>query len=370
MESMSRLTGMPVAMRDADGRLLAVAGSWGMCDAFHRKHPDVGKNCHESVACLSQGIEQGDFKLLKCKNNLCAMATPILVDGRLAGNVYCGHFFQAHDPPDETLFRTQARRYGFEEKTYLDAFRRVPVFDKVVTNLIFNAVDAMPAGGSLSVKTFHDDDHVYLRVSDSGIGMSDEVRNNCLNPFFTTRKAMGSGLGLSVVQGVVKRHSGEIFVDSAPNQGTTLEIRFPSTTVTVEDLAADGNDGPREPAERSTVKILVVEDDAAQATLLQKILKANNHTVDVVFDGADGLAKAVEKRYDLVITDQSMPGISGSELARKLRHVRPEQHIILLTGFGDIMNAAAEDDDECIDKVLSKPYAAEDLYREIRELTR
>ncbi len=569
MNSLYRLTKMPSVIRDENGHVLATAGSWEMCDVFHRKHPGAVKHCHENIACLSRGIAQGSFKLLKCKNNLCAMATPIFANGRLAGNVYCGHFFLTHEQPDEKVFLTQARRYGFDETRYIDAMRRIPVFDKdviadivagyalvgntmaakgnashmlqqrldeqravlatveerdrellrtnrnlkkalqelrvaqlslidqerhhalstmasgiahdfnnslaviqgysdlllnnqailddgettrsyignihqaackaaatvrclrkfyqprnigaqqqmdlnrvidealtmsrprwrsqaraqdaeikvvrkldeippisgneaelheLMSNLIFNAVDAMPAGGTLSVKTFHDDEHVYMHVSDTGIGMSDDVRDHCLNPFFTTRKETGSGLGLSVAQGVVKRHNGEMLIDSAPNHGTTFEIRFP--LLRGDDSSVSGDTESREAAETRPLRILVVEDDAVQATLLQQILKAENHTVDIAVDGSDGLAQAVAKTYDLVITDQSMPGISGSELARKLRRVRPEQRILLLTGFGDIMHAAAEDDDECVDKVLSKPYQSEDLRREIRRLTR
>ena len=231
---------------------------------------------------------------------------------------------------------------------------------EVVTNLIFNAVDAMPEGGTITLKTRHDGDSVILEVSDTGVGMDEQVREHCLDPFFTTKKGDGSGLGLSTVQGVIRRHGGSITVESEVGQGTTFRISLPAT-----DGAAAGNneDGAADQL-RDGLQVLLLEDTEEQRELITEYLELDGHEVQVASDGADGLAEFADSPYDLVITDRAMPEVGGDEVARKIKQEDPDKPVIMLTGFGEVMDAPDEMP-EGVDFVLSKPVTLEEVRRAI-----
>jgi signal transduction histidine kinase len=230
---------------------------------------------------------------------------------------------------------------------------------EVLTNLIFNAVDAMPSGGRITVCTGVHDDGLIVSVSDSGIGMSDEDRARCLEPFFTTKGERGTGLGLSVVYGIVQRHGGTIDISSEVGRGTTFSIILPATTNEVETSAVVAEAG----VDRS-LRILVADDQEVICELIAEYLRADGHEVTVALDGREALVKFDRDHFDMVVTDQSMPGLSGEQLARAINEIAPGKPVILLTGFGDEMQARGTLP-EGIALIVGKPVSAADLRRAV-----
>ena len=225
---------------------------------------------------------------------------------------------------------------------------------EVLTNLIFNAVDAMPDGGSITVRTFCDERGVTVCVSDTGIGMTEAELARCLEPFFTTKGERGTGLGLAVVYGIVQRHEGTIDITSKKGEGTTFSIRIPSTGVlhaAVPKLAQ---------RVEHKLRILVVDDQEIICELIGEYLKGDGHHVVTAVEGTEALAVFEREGFDLVITDHSMPGMNGLQLAKAMKDTTPEVRVILLTGFGDEMMGRGERPPE-IDLVLGKPVSSADL---------
>lgn len=225
---------------------------------------------------------------------------------------------------------------------------------EVLTNLIFNAVDAMPNGGSITLRTACDERGVLVSVTDSGVGMSEAELGRCLEPFFTTKGEGGTGLGLSVVYGIVQRHGGTIDITSTKGVGTTFSIRIPSTAVQ--------HAAPLKLAQRveQKLRILVVDDQEIICELIAEYLKGDGHHAVTAVEGTEALAVFGREGFDLVITDHSMPGMNGLQLAKAMKDLAPETRVILLTGFGDEMMGRGERPPE-IDLVLGKPVSAADL---------
>ncbi|MFW6414044.1 MAG: transporter substrate-binding domain-containing protein [Verrucomicrobiota bacterium] len=233
---------------------------------------------------------------------------------------------------------------------------------EMLVNLIFNAVDAMPEGGNLSVETKQSGKQIILAISDTGMGMTDDVREHCLEPFFTLKEGQGTGLGLSTVQGTVERHYGDIEVLSAPGQGTTFRITLPAGTVEEETT-----EEPEVKEKVSGLNILVIEDDPDQRKLLNDYLELDHHTVDTAENGREGFKTFLNGYYNLVITDRSMPEISGDELAAQIKEQAPGKPIIMLTGFGDMIEVS-EEKPENVDTVLAKPVTLTQLRNAIARI--
>ena len=233
---------------------------------------------------------------------------------------------------------------------------------EVLTNLIFNAVDAMPYGGAIIITTAEEDDgRVAIAVSDTGTGMSEEDRRRCLEPFFTTKGDRGTGLGLSVVYGILQRHEARLEIVSQPGHGTTFHISFPST-------ADHEISGPQimETAARP-LRILVVDDQELICELIAECLKGDGHKTQTAANGREALEIFRKAEFDLVITDQSMPGMNGVQLSIVLKEHAPETAVILLTGFGEEMNAAGSAPGG-VDLVVAKPVSAAELRRSIHQV--
>jgi signal transduction histidine kinase len=225
---------------------------------------------------------------------------------------------------------------------------------EVLTNLIFNAVDAMPAGGHIKVCTSHSEKGVVVSVGDTGIGMTDEERGRCLEPFFTTKGERGTGLGLAVVYGIVQRHEGTIDITSKKGVGTTFAICLPATSVQPAALPTVVQRVERK------LRILVVDDQEIICELIAEYLKGDGHHVVTAVEGIEALAVFEREGFDLVITDHSMPGMNGVQLASAMKTLVPETKVILLTGFGDEMMGRGERPTD-IDLVLGKPVSAANL---------
>jgi PAS domain S-box-containing protein len=240
---------------------------------------------------------------------------------------------------------------------------------QAVTNLILNAVDAMPGGGVLSLTTrvgTGDPPHVVLEVSDTGIGMDEETQQRCFEPFFSTKGERGSGMGLATVYGTMQRHGGDVQLDSAPGEGTSVRLLFPVRDL-VEAEVVD------EAVERlPPLRVLCVDDEPTVRQALRGALEGEGHTVALAAGGEAGLEtfRAAELRgepFDVVITDLGMPDVSGRDVARSVKREAPETPVILLTGWGRRLKA--EDDvPAAVDLMLGKPPTIEGLNRALAQV--
>jgi CheY-like chemotaxis protein len=255
-------------------------------------------------------------------------------------------------------------------------------FDQILMNLAVNARDAMPRGGRLAIETASvvlDGDyvrarpeaaegpHVRVDVSDTGAGMPAEVLAHVFEPFFTTKPVgRGTGLGLSMVQGIVRQAGGHVQVESAPGQGTRFRILLPR---------ADGAARPPSPAsepsaskEEGTETLLLVEDEPAVLDLARRMLSARGYRVLAASSGEAALEIArAEPRIDLVVTDVVMPGMGGPELARRLRELRPGLGVLFASGYPEDAIAHRGVVDPGVN-LLQKPYTSAALAQRVRDL--
>jgi len=220
---------------------------------------------------------------------------------------------------------------------------------EMMTNLIFNAVDAMPKGGTIAVTARIEGHEIRLEVHDTGTGMTDEVRQRCLDPFFSTKGQQGTGLGLALVQATVARHHGTLVLESELGKGTSFIMRFP---VGAKPAAPEPE---RIRVERSRrLRVLVVEDEPLVRAAVIEQLSSQGHTVETANNGLEGLDKFLSGQFDLVVTDRAMPEMGGDQLATAIKQVAPDRPIIMLTGFGDLMDAKGEKPSG-VDVVIGKP---------------
>jgi CheY-like chemotaxis protein/two-component sensor histidine kinase len=242
--------------------------------------------------------------------------------------------------------------------------RGLPVEIRVaVENLIRNALDAMPDGGMLTVRTSVEGEHALVAVGDSGAGMDDATRARAFEPFFTTHRAGSAGLGLAEVHGIMRRHRGSAAIRSAPAQGTTVTLRFPVDAATGEIDAA--RVATASPMSDEALHVLVVEDDDDGRDFLRRMLQAQGHTVDVARDCADArqrLAAAAATSYHLMLTDVGLPDGSGWDLAAFVHARGPALRLGVITGW-DATEARREDSGA--EFVLQKPVRAAQLLANI-----
>lgn len=229
---------------------------------------------------------------------------------------------------------------------------------EVLTNLILNAIDAMPRGGCMSFRTRQDGQRVRLEMSDTGTGMTEETLRNCLEPFFTTKEDHGSGLGLAMSYGIIRRHGGTIEIRSQLNKGTTFTIYLPVPTEAIQaDSVAAGQ-------RMQALRVLVVDDQPAIREIVSAYLAEDQHIVETAANAREAMEKFGVDRFDLVITDRAMPEVNGDELAASIKEVQSREPVIMLTGFADLINESGGRPKN-VDLVLSKPARLDDLRKAI-----
>ena len=238
---------------------------------------------------------------------------------------------------------------------------------EALINLIFNAVDAMPDGGVLALRTRRVGPSAVVEVSDTGIGMDEDTRRRCLEPFFTTKGERGTGLGLAMVYGVAQRHGAEIAIDSAVGRGTTVRLGFPVPAVEPEASARPAQQTP------GRLRILIVDDDPMMLKSLCDTLELDGHVVVSTNGGQAGIdafhaASAPAAAFDIVITDLGMPYVDGRQVASAVKTSAPTMPLILLTGWGQRL-VADGDTPPHVDRVLSKPPKLRELRSALAELT-
>ncbi len=231
---------------------------------------------------------------------------------------------------------------------------------EVLVNLVLNAVQAMPAGGTLTIRTARVGDRAAaIEVGDTGVGMNKSVRRRIFEPLFTTKGSSGSGMGLTMSQGIVQEHNGRIDVESEPGRGTVFRLVFPFTSQAPAPTAAPS----AEPSKAGGVRVLVVDDEPMVRTVTTKLLRLRGHTVQDADGGPAALAVLAAETFDIVVTDLSMPDMSGRELAAVIRQRHPGLPVLLLTGDTD---ADVEGDD--IGAVVKKPFQLDTLDAAVREV--
>ncbi|MDA0337520.1 MAG: ATP-binding protein [bacterium] len=232
-------------------------------------------------------------------------------------------------------------------------------WEEILSNLIFNAVDAMPEGGTITLSTRHEPDTVTFRVTDTGTGMNEETRRRIFEPFFSTKQeTAGTGLGLSTVWGLVSTLGGTVTVDSTQGVGTTFTMQMPvaATVNPVDKRTASAA------ASAGRLRILVVDDEPRILELLPPILAG--HTVDTAAHGGEGLRRLAEAEYDIVLSDWVMAEASGLEVAAEARSRNPNTVTVLMTGWDPGGGARQQ---QAVDLRLAKPFEREDVERVLHE---
>ena len=224
------------------------------------------------------------------------------------------------------------------------------------------------SGGALTLRSYATQHHVTVEVCDTGIGMTEDVRARCLDPFFTTKGERGTGLGLAMVYGMAERHNAVIEIDSEPNAGTIVRLVFP--VATPDELAA-----PTAQAIRRKVRglrLLVIDDDELLRQSMQAILEREGHSVSIARGGRSGIeifADAVQRGepFEVVITDLGMPHVDGRAVAAAVKNISPRTPVILLTGWGQHLRDGNEVPPD-VDQMLNKPANLTELRAALAEV--
>jgi signal transduction histidine kinase len=241
---------------------------------------------------------------------------------------------------------------------------------EALINVVFNAVDALPQGGTITLETRSlkvgkngaAENQIQINIRDNGIGMDEKTRKHCLEPFFSTKSLRGgTGLGLAMVYGMMQRHDGSIEVESAPGKGTCVRLTFPLRQRTA---AAPRDAEPGVQPSRS-LRVLCVDDEEMVRQLLNDCLTQFNHRVTTVSDGQEALnqlrsASQTQQPFQVVITDLGMPKMDGHQLARAIRAELPKLPIIMMTGWGAMMKEDGDSAPE-VDALVGKPPQLQEL---------
>ncbi len=251
---------------------------------------------------------------------------------------------------------------------------------EALTNLVFNAVDAMPEDGTMtirtdvSVRTYGGNGkipptHVILEVSDTGMGMDEETRRRCLEPFYSTKGERGTGLGLAMVFGITHRHEGEIDIESELGKGTTMRLVFPIREPAQATTAAE----PEAATPLPILRILCIDDDPMLRHLVNEMIESDGHAVELADGGQEGLEafRAARERgepFDVVITDIGMPYVDGREVASTVKRESPTTPVIMLSGWGRQVKAEGDVPAQA-DYVLSKPPRIHELRQALSKVS-
>jgi signal transduction histidine kinase/CheY-like chemotaxis protein len=241
----------------------------------------------------------------------------------------------------------------------------------VLVNMIFNAVDAMPCGGRLTLAAERHDEKVVVTVEDTGCGMNTEVRSRVFDPFFTTKGVEGMGLGLSVSYGVIRRHGGTIRVESEAGRGSTFRVVLPLVSCAEPLPGAEEIEGAQGTPKRkcSMTRILVVDDEEPVRELLCDIFEGEGVEVTLAANGAEALARFEPGRFDAVVTDIGMPGMNGWELLNRISERDQQVALAVVTGWGELVSTH-EEKAARVEWVLTKPFAMSQLCEIAQEITR
>jgi len=233
---------------------------------------------------------------------------------------------------------------------------------EVIANMIFNAIEAMPEGGKIEIRTFQKNSNVYIQISDIGIGMTEEVRKKVFEPFFTTKPFSNTGLGLSMSYGIIKRLGGEIEVESKVGKGTTFTIILP--------IGLEGKEEKNTPSlirKGMEARVLVIDDEETVRSVLSRILSQVNYRVTTAENGEEGIRLFKEGDFDMVLTDLGMPGMSGWEVCKAIKEMSPHTPVGMITGWGVEVDQAKVEENG-IDFIIPKPFQFDQISKIVDEI--
>jgi len=236
---------------------------------------------------------------------------------------------------------------------------------EAMTNLILNAVDAMPMGGTLTLTTGVENNLVVVTVADTGVGIPEAIRGKIFDPFFTTKGPQGTGLGLSMTYGILSRHAARITVDSQEGRGATFRLAFAPGVVPDVEASPPAESPPL----GVSLRCLVIDDEAEVGRVLGDVLQTSGHRVVVLADGAEAIAHFRSEPFDLVFTDLAMQRVSGWQVAQVVKELAPAVPVVLVTGFG-VELTAEERQTHGVDMVLVKPLKIADVLAAVARAAR
>ena len=241
---------------------------------------------------------------------------------------------------------------------------------EVLVNMVFNAVDAMPQGGILTLAAEKVGEAVQISVCDTGLGMNEEVRLRIFDPFFTTKGKAGMGLGLAVSYGIIRRHEGNVEVESEVGHGTRFHLKLPTAerVVNAQSLHEFERLAPLAP-QSSQTRILVVDDEEHVRDLLRDILEEDGCEVIMAQGGHEALALFENGNFHAVFTDVGMPGMSGWELSRAVRERNSQIPIAVITGWGEVVGSNDREAAQ-VNWVVAKPFDAPQITNIAHEVFR
>lgn len=270
------------------------------------------------------------------------------------------------------MWQTQAKSRGITIEIVEELAREARIagnaseLREVFTNLVLNAIDAMPAGGTLHVATGLGDGRAWAEVRDTGHGMDDHTQARCFDPFFTTKSEKGTGLGLSVAYGIVSRHKGTFELESSACGGTVFRLAFAESS----GSASPASSRQAAPSPGS-FRMLVVDDEPAVLSVLSELLEALGHTVTSALGGPEGIEHLRSGTGggapEVVFTDLGMPKVGGWDIARESNQLHPDTFVVLVTGWGvqiDLETARSKG----VDFLLAKPFTVEDIEHALRNV--
>jgi CheY-like chemotaxis protein/anti-sigma regulatory factor (Ser/Thr protein kinase) len=232
---------------------------------------------------------------------------------------------------------------------------------EVITSLIFNAIEAMPEGGKIEIRTYWRKEKVCIQIADTGVGMTEEVKLKAFEPFFTTKPFTNTGLGLSMSYGIIKRFGGEIEVESEVGRGTTFTLMLPIGEEGKDELVV-----PSLTQRTKEARILVIDDEEAVRSVLSRILSQVNHQVTVAKGGGEGLQLFQEKEFDIVLTDLGMPDMSGWDVCKAIKKLRARIPVGMITGWGMELDQTKKEESG-LDFVIPKPFDFRQILKVVDE---
>jgi PAS domain S-box-containing protein len=234
---------------------------------------------------------------------------------------------------------------------------------EVFTNLIINAVDALPQGGTIGIETGYFDNQISISISDDGVGIPKEIIDKIFDPFFTTKGVRGTGLGLSVSYGIISRHHGDILVKSTVGKGSVFTIMLPVVKADKEEDKSELVSFISSPK----LKVVVIDDEEHLRDLLADILGVDGHSVFTAPGGKEGLELVEQHNPDIVFTDLGMPYISGWEVVKAVKERNSGTPVVMVTGWGDQLDKKKITEMK-VDAVIAKPFQVNQIIETLQKV--
>ena len=227
---------------------------------------------------------------------------------------------------------------------------------EVFVNMILNSLDAMPEGGTLTISSQSNENHILASVTDTGIGMSEEVKRKVFDPFFTTKGPKGNGLGMSLAYGIIVRHNGEILIESQEGKGATFTVKLLKRKFDMSKRIKEKISEENQPE-----NILIIDDEPAIRELLCDLLRSKGHQAMAVDNSLKGIELFKKGEFGIVFTDLSMPEMSGWEVAERLKSLKPEVVVVMVTGWGTQVDSKKLKA-HSVDLLMAKPFEVKKLF--------